>query len=62
MSHINASYSVGAVNVFAPISHPVLTSIDPAAISNYLQDRERDDRQIKDVVELDDNKCQARIP
>lgn len=46
MSGPNGNEAVGAVTVFAPISHPVLKSVNPVSVSTFLRERERYEKQV----------------
>lgn len=48
MSDQQNQEAVGAVSVFAPITHPVLKSVDPVAVSAFLKDRKRYERQVEE--------------
>lgn len=40
--------SARAVTVFSTISHPILKSVDQVAVSKFIRDRERCEKQVKE--------------
>lgn len=43
----DAGVATGAVTVFAPISHPILKSLDPVAVSKFIKERERYELEVE---------------
>lgn len=40
--------TAGAVTLFTPLTHPILTSVDPVPISKFIRERERYERQVQE--------------